>query len=212
MEVKVHLGQKSPVILTENKVKVFFTHFFDKIGISLLEPLCPFCHRRLKGAHCYCQKFEKNARKFLGDYKREGLYLTTIPNVENISFFSLDAKKLSAKPEIEFSKVVPLFDQGTIARSGREVWFVSVGELENGVLRFWVRQKGSAEAWHCKLENVSLQLPDLYVAVCHNETQTQSYGSGHGPVVLGRYLLTHKQTEIDKLSYAAFLEQLKKID
>ena len=210
MEVKVHLGQKSPVMLANDKIKVFFTNFFDKIGISSLEPLCPFCHRRLKEAHCYCKDYEKKVKKFLGEYGQENLYLSTVPNTENVSFFSLKVEDLSAKPEIEFSKIVPLFDQGTIARSGRDVWFVSIGELKNDVLEFWVRQRGSAEAWHCKVQNVSLSLPDIKVTVSRNETVTQPYGSAYGPIVLGRYTLSHKKIEIDKFSYADFLKRLKK--
>lgn len=209
MEVKVYLGQKSPIAMAEDKIKVFFTHFFDKIGVSPLEPVCPFCHRRLKDVHCYCQAYEKHVRNFLNGYKKNNLYLTTIPKVENTSFFSLQLKDLSAKPEVEFSKIVPLFDQGTMARCGREIWFVSVGVLENEMLRFWVRQRGSAEAWQCELKNVSLELTDLKVGICYAETSTQPYGSGYGPVVIGRHSMTHKEVEVDRLSYDTFLNKLK---
>ena len=211
MEVKVYLGQKSPVMLAGDKIKVFFTNFFDKIGVSPLEPLCPFCHRRLKDVHCYCNDYEEKLRKFLQGYKQENLYLSTVPGVENISYFSLKVDDLSAKPEIEFSKIVPLFDQGTIARSGREVWFVSIGELKDDVLSFWVRQRGSAEAWHCELKNVSLPLPDIKVTVCHNETVTRPLARNSAKPIFGRYTLEDKKIELDKFSYVDFLSKIEKI-
>ena len=68
MDVRVYLEKSSVYRSSQKNEPAPFPQMFDLVAIEILEPLCPFCKRRLHGANCSCSEFQRKLKKIGEDF------------------------------------------------------------------------------------------------------------------------------------------------
>ena len=210
MDVRVYLEKSSVYRSSLKNEPAPFPQRFDRVGLEILEPLCPFCKRRLHGANCSCSEFQRKLKKIGEDFgdNRE------IHIQVNCSRFSemLDNLKVSVEKVNAPDGFASIFDSGTTVQSSifsgdKNSWFISVGEFQGGKLSFYARQRGGNDFYYCVMDNFScsLKLPDVRFFETFTKMVPNSFDFKRR---LGGYRIEHSDENVLQLTYAEFLQKI----
>jgi len=130
---------------------------FSLARLSLYEKTCPFCGQLLDNAECSCKKYNQAKVTLLASFKADhSLWLRQCANM--LPHTVLKAQEISIKPTTAPENALLLFDAGTEAELNSatrpERWYISQGELTPTLLFFYIRKRGDAQYYSCKIKNI----------------------------------------------------------
>lgn len=205
MKIRVSLGMSSK---SKKNDADFFKSLFSSMSLQLVEPECPFCGKPLKNAACRCSQFRQAEKKLLNSYNQKELFVSISPQKSSVTLLSLSDKNIQVQP-VEFDKkMLKLFDYGSVSKNLEQAWFVSLGKWQNGILSFYIREKGKEQVYLCSVSDIPQKFsryPSIRVLVHKREYPYE----GMPKNIVGRYIHINHDVEVEKMSYQTFLTRLK---
>ena len=207
MMLEIYLEQRCVPRLRRHPIGIEdFWDNIDTISIKEVEPCCPFCGKILKAARCNCEDFEKALKKFLQTYEEKNLHIR-YSCFGALQCYPLKKNNIKIVETKENGNSLFSSKHSKIQTIGSLYYAISLGKIEDGVLKFSLQLKGTNVIYECSINISVFSYPKLGdIIIFHYIHKTITYWSLK--VLYGSYRIDVVEENVDKIPYGDFLKKL----